>query len=153
MCGGADAKILYLDKCVFLLTPENVNLLQKQVFTLKDGKPTPNATMFEDSQFHLCTSNSLFVLQEKCVYAHDDKSVRPFLFVETAGPYLNESDFKRIWLAFVNVDGIECIHSEELFFKFPPSKASWLTATESFMFAMSSPLTQSKDENGKIVFT
>jgi hypothetical protein len=75
------------------------------------------------------------------VYAHDDKSVRPFILVDTAGPYLSETDVKKIWLGFIDVDKVECIHYTELKFRFPANKASWLTATESFQFTASSPVT------------
>ena len=107
----------------------------------EDGNPCKHAVQFGDSEFNNYTSSSLFVLQQKTVYAHDDKSVRPFLLIDTAGPYLSDTDMKKLWLAFIDVENMECIQYTEVNFKFPPSQVSWLSATEALQFTMSSPLT------------
>ena len=30
--------------------------------------------------------------------------------IDTAGPYLTETEVKKIWLTFVNIDKMECVH-------------------------------------------
>ena len=150
---GPDCKLLWLDKCVFFANLSNVKNLEKQVFVKdEDGNPCKHAVQFGDSEFNNYTSSSLFVLQQKTVYAHDDKSVRPFLLIDTAGPYLSDTDMKKLWLAFIDVENMECIQYTEVNFKFPPSQVSWLSATEALQFTMSSPLTQSR-EDGKLVYS
>lgn len=142
-----DCKLLWLDKCVFFANISNVKNLEKQVFIKdEDGNPCKHAVQFGDSEFNNFTTPSLFILQQKTVFAHDDKSVRPFLVIDTAGPYLNESDVRKIWLAFIDIDSMEMISYTQLFFKFPPGKLSWLTASEALQFTMSSPLTQSRED-------
>lgn len=108
---GSDTKCMFLDKCIFFANIDNVNNLEKQVFIKdEDGNPCKNAIQFGDSDFNKWTTPSLFILQEKTVYAHDDKSVRPFIMMDTAGPYLNESEVKKIWFAFVDIEKMECVH-------------------------------------------
>lgn len=108
---SGDSKIMFLEKCVFFATHENVKNLDKQVFVKdENGNPCRKSVQFGDADFNKWTTPSLFILQEKTVFAHDDKSVRPFLFMDTAGPYLSETDVRKIWLAFVDIDLMECIH-------------------------------------------
>ena len=89
-------------------------------------------TWYEDKDFNLWTSKALFLLQEKLSYLHDDKPVRPFLIIDTDGPYLNEAPLKKVWLSFIDLEKLECIHSIELKFKFLPLALSWLTASDFF---------------------
>lgn len=103
---------MFLDKCVFFCNLEDVKNLSKQIF-IKDatGNPCKESVKFGDADFNKWTTPALFVLQEKTVYAHDDKSVRPFIMIDTAGPYLSETEVRKIWLTFVDIDKMECIHS------------------------------------------
>lgn len=101
---------MFLDKCVFFANISNVKNLEKQVFIKdKDGNPSRFAVQFGDTEFSNFTVPSLFVLQQKTVYAHDDMSVRPFLLIDTAGPYLSDTDVKKVWLAFIDIENMECI--------------------------------------------
>ena len=118
----------------------------------ENGNPARKATHFTDKEFNNFTSVSLLILQAKTVYAHDDSSVRPFLMIDTAGPYQNESEVKKIWFAFIDIDNMECVHYTPLEFKFAPEKASWLSATEILQFTMSSPMTTST-KDGQIVYS
>ena len=123
-----------LDKCIFLLKKKDVADLTKNVFTYDKDTDAPSRTVthFTDADFNLWTTKGLFLLQEKTAYAHDDRSVRPFICVKHSGPYLNETDVQRVWILFVDLESMESIHSLDLKFEFPPEKVSWLTCSDYF---------------------
>ena len=126
--------MVFLDKCTFFATKQNVEKLEKNVF-VKEGYekvPSKKATWFEDKDFNKWTTEALFILPPKTDYAHNDCRVQPFLMIDTAGPYLNDSEFKKIWFAWIDVENLECKHHFELNFKFPPALSSWLTASDKF---------------------
>ena len=107
-----ESPCILLDKCCFFVNYDDVEKLSKKVFIIgDDGEPRREHEHFEDKDFNNWTTRALLVLQEKTCYAHDDKSVRPFIMIETAGPYLNESEIKRVWLAFINIEKIEIVHT------------------------------------------
>ena len=137
------SKCLFLDKCTFFCTKENVEKNEKHVF-IKEGyekTPSKKATFFTDADFNKWTTEALFILPPKTDYVHNDCRMQPFLLVDTDGPYLNDADFKKVWFAWIDIDNLECKHFFELNFKFPPATASWLTASDIFQFTMSSPMT------------
>lgn len=68
--------------------------------------------------------------------------------IDTSGPYLNESEFKKVWLTFVDLEKLEIVFSTELDFKFPPERLSWLTVSDVFSIVMSSPMTQKAGGSG-----
>lgn len=109
-----------LDKCIFLLNSTDVEKLSKNVFTYDEetDAPSKKVTNFEDKDFNKWTTKALFLLQEKTAYAHDDRSVRPFICVKHSGPYLNETDAERLWILFVDLETLESVHSLELKFEF-----------------------------------
>ena len=132
-----------LDKCIFLLKRKDVADLTKNIFIYDEvtDAPKKTATHFADADFNLWTTKALFLLQEKTAYTHDDRSVRPFICVKHSGPYLNETDVQRVWILFVDLETMESIHSFELKFEFQTEKASWLSCSDYFQFAQSSPTT------------
>ena len=117
---------------------------EKYIFKLDDkGDIEKKPLKFPDTDFNKWTSVGLFILQSKTEFCHNDLSVRALLMIDTSGPYLNESDFKKIWLVFLDVDKLEVVFQQELTFMLPPERLSWLTASDNFAVVMSSPMTQS----------
>ena len=103
----SDTRILYLDKCIFLATIEDVDILSKKVFILDEkGAPQKDHVHFLDADLKKWETAALFILQMKTAFAYDDKAVRPFILVDTAGQYTFESDFRKVWLAFIAVEKI-----------------------------------------------
>jgi hypothetical protein len=105
-----------LDKFIFLLKKKDVADLSKNVFIYDPvtDAPSKTATNFPDSDFNKWTTKALFLLQEKTAYAHDDKSVRPFICVKHSGPYLNETDVERIWILFLDLETMESVHALDI---------------------------------------
>ena len=78
-----------------------------KVFILDEkGAPQKDHVHFLDADFKKWETAALFILQMKTAFAYDDKAVRPFILVDTAGQYTFESDFRKVWLAFIDVEKI-----------------------------------------------
>lgn len=80
----------------------------------------------------------LLIVQEKTVYAHADRSVKPILLIDTKGKYSDESEFVNIWLSLIDIHKMKLLKSTKLLFRFPPEKVSIKSVAQNFQIAMSS---------------
>ena len=137
-----------MEKRSFLETIGDIETKHQRIFIEEDGIPIDNPLKINVNDWRDYKDQLMIIIQEKTIYAHNDRSVRPILLVKTEGRFGYETEFENIWLAFLDVEEMKLVHKRRLNFKFPPALASCYSAPEIFGICMSSPMTysQNKDE-------
>ena len=98
-----------------------------------------------DNKDHIEHANgTLLVLVEKCKYAHEDLSIRPFIMIQTAGNPGDETEINSIHLVMLDLDGIRIRQQTKLKFLNQPNRSSYGQILEKIGLTASSPLTLSR---------
>ena len=99
-------------------------------------------------------NDMLYMIQQKTVFAHQDRSIVPILLIGTEGNQGDETQsktFKNIWLSLLDIKKIKVLKSAKLLFRCPPELVSRESIAQSFHLAMSSKTSFFHEDRGDIV--
>lgn len=93
-----------MEKRSFLETVGDIESKHQRIFIEEGGIPLDQPLKIKLNDWREYKDSLLIIIQEKTIFAHNDRSVRPILLVKTEGRFGKETEFENIWLAFLDVE-------------------------------------------------